>query len=221
MHWVRSLGGTTDEEQDASMPALYQWLATHPPAGDAIDVMRFRAWKALGYTNKAVLSKPLAKQLFAPPLHASVTRIEAFAACPFKHFARYGLELREREHEEAVSAIDLGNMYHHVLEKIVGTMLDEKKKWQDVPAERRKALIHSIAQEVGQALRGEIMLSSARNRYMLQRIEETLEEVTASQEAAARRVSPGSRSRRRRSGRWSCRGRSIVWICWRTRRRLR
>lgn len=188
MHWVRSLDdGAAAEAQDASMPALYQWLATHPPAGDAIDVMRFRAWKALGYTNKAVLSKPLAKQLFAPPLHASVTRIEAFAACPFKHFARYGLELREREDEEAVSAIDLGNVYHHVLEKIVGTMLDEKKKWQDVPAERRKALIHAIAQEVGQALRGEIMLSSARNRYMLQRIEETLEEVTASQEAAARR----------------------------------
>src|SRR5207244_538573 len=107
---------------NATFAALYQWLATHPPLGDAIDVMRFRAWKALGYANQGALSRDIAQKLFAAPLHASVTRIESFAACPFKHFARYGLELRERDDEEAVSAMDLGNVFHHVLEKIVRTM---------------------------------------------------------------------------------------------------
>jgi ATP-dependent helicase/nuclease subunit B len=149
--------------------------------------MRFRAWKALAYANQARLSKPIARKLFTAPLHASVTRIESFAACPFQHFARYGLDLRPREDEEAVSAIDLGNVFHHVLEKIVATLLDENKKWQDLPAERRTALIHAVAQDVGQQLRGEIMLSSARNRFLLERIEQTLEEVTAAQAAAARR----------------------------------
>jgi ATP-dependent helicase/nuclease subunit B len=182
MHWVRTL-----DDNESSMPALYHWLATHPAAGDAIDTMRFRAWKALAYANQAQLSKVIAQKLFAAPLHASVTRIEAFAACPFKHFARYGLELRQREDEEAVSAIDLGNVFHHVLEKLVATMLGENKKWQDLPAARRKMLIHTVAQDVGQQLRGEIMLSTARNRYLLERIEQTLEEVTAAQEAAARR----------------------------------
>ena len=193
MRWVRSQenvsGGqeTTPAEADATFRALYQWLATHPPAGDAIDIMRFRAWKALSYANQAGLSKSVAGKLFAAPLHASVTRIESFAACPFKHFARYGLGLREREDEEAVSSLDLGNVFHHVLEQIVATMLQEKKKWQDVGVEQRNALIHAVAQEVGRQLRGEIMLSTARNRYLLQRIEQTLEEVTAGQEAAGRR----------------------------------
>src|SRR5205823_4457418 len=57
MHWVRSI----DDESaignpPSAMPVLYQWLATHPPAGDAIDTMRFRAWKALAYSNRAQLS---------------------------------------------------------------------------------------------------------------------------------------------------------------------
>jgi ATP-dependent helicase/nuclease subunit B len=186
MHWVRSQSVATGNSGSA-MPPLYQWLATHPPAGDAIDTMRFRAWKALAYANGAKLSKPIAQKLFAAPLHASVTRIESFAACPFQHFARYGLDLRPREDEEAVSAIDLGNVFHHVLERIVATLLDEDKKWQDLPADRRTALIHTVAQDVGQQLRGEIMLSTARNRYLLKRIEQTLEEVTAAQAAAARR----------------------------------
>jgi len=54
-------------------------------------------------------------------------------------------------------------------------------------AKIRNDLIHTVAQDVGRQLRGEIMLSTARNRYLLSRIEQTLEEVTAGQEAAARR----------------------------------
>jgi ATP-dependent helicase/nuclease subunit B len=187
MSWVRGLDDERRLEEDSTLAALYQWLATHPPADDAIDVMRFRAWRALSYGNSASLSKSIATKLFGSPLHASVTRIEAFAACPFKHFARFGLSLREREDEESVNAIDLGNVYHNVLERIVGAMVAEKKKWQDVPTERRKAMIHDVAQEIGRQLRGEILLSSARNRYLLARIEQTLQEVTAAQEAAARR----------------------------------
>lgn len=152
-----------------------------------MDTMRFRAWKALSYSNKAKLSKSVALKLFPSPLHASVTRIESFAACPFKHFARYGLELRERQDDEAVSALDLGNVYHHVLEHVVGSMLEHKQRWQDVPPAERQALIHAVAQDVGQRLRGEILLSTARNRYLLQRIEETLAEVTAGQAAVAKR----------------------------------
>src|SRR5260221_13965992 len=66
-------------------------------------------------------------------------------------------------------------------------MLAKNKKWHNLPSDRRKTLIHAVAQDIGQQLRGEIMLSTALNRYLLERIEQTLEEVTAAQEAAARR----------------------------------
>src|SRR5207237_9202791 len=106
----------------APWPALYQWLATHECCDDAIDVMRFRAWKALQYSNTAQLSPDIANQLFASPLKASVSRIETFATCPFKHFARYGLRLQQREDDD-VTVIDLGNVYHEILEKLVRGML--------------------------------------------------------------------------------------------------
>src|SRR5262249_20284717 len=84
-----------DQKQDmraeartpGAFPSLYQWLATYKCCDDAIDVMRFRAWRALTYDNHAKLSPELAAELFSSPLRASVSRIETFATCPFKHFA--------------------------------------------------------------------------------------------------------------------------------------
>ena len=47
--------------------------------------------------------------------------------------------------------------------------------------------IHAAATEIAKALRGELMLSSARNRYMLQRVERTLADVIAAQQAMMKR----------------------------------
>jgi ATP-dependent helicase/nuclease subunit B len=148
--------------------------------------MRFRAWKALSYHNDAELSPDIAAQLFAPPLHASVTRIETFATCPFQHFARYGLRLRERE-EQDVTAMDLGNVFHQILERVVRRFLAERKDWCEADATVTDAMIREYAEQVGKELRGELMLSSARNKYLLKRIEKTVAQVVAGQRAAAGR----------------------------------
>ncbi len=82
--------------------ALYQWLVTRYPgeragasAGppDAIAAIVARAWPALSYSNEARLPEGLARELFPTPLHASVAQMETFAACPFRHFVRYGVRL--------------------------------------------------------------------------------------------------------------------------------
>lgn len=177
---------------EAAYPALYQWLATHPTADDAIDVMRFRAWKAVGYANRAALSDRVAERLAAGALTpagalaASITRLETFAACPFKHFARYGLGLRRRADDE-VTPIDLGNVFHQVLERLVGELVTRKAGWADIDESERQALIERFAREAGQALRGEVLLSDGRNRYLLRRVQRALAEVTAAQRAAALR----------------------------------
>jgi len=183
MRWARS---DAQDAQDAPWDALYDWLATHACRGDAIDTMRFRAWKALSYDNAAELSKEVASRLFPSPLRASVSRIESFANCPFQHFARYGLNLRPREDDD-VTALDLGNVYHSVLENIVREMIAQKCNWTDVPPDEAERRIKTYATQVGQTLRGELMLSSARNKYLLARVERTLAQVIKSQEAAARR----------------------------------
>jgi ATP-dependent helicase/nuclease subunit B len=180
MRWVRS-------PSDAkSLPALYQWLATYKCCDDAIDVMRFRAWRALTYDNRAELSPEIASQLFSSPLRASVSRIETFATCPFKHFARYGLRLEQRDDAE-VTALDLGNVYHGILENLVKEMVLSHQTWGANPKHVTEASISNFAQQIGESLRGELMLSSARNQYLLQHVEKTLGQVIDAQEAAAKR----------------------------------
>ena len=91
------------EAAPSPWPALYQWLAAHPCSGDAVDLVRFRAWRALGYVNAAELDPAVARQLFPAPLKAGVSQLEAHRNCPFQHFLRYGLCLSERGHERVTA----------------------------------------------------------------------------------------------------------------------
>ncbi|MEO6435845.1 MAG: PD-(D/E)XK nuclease family protein [Tepidisphaeraceae bacterium] len=184
MRWARNDKPAADAQQPWAR--LYQFLAEHKTSEDAIGVMRFKAWRAVGYHNDARLSRETALRLVLGPLKASVTRIETFAACPFKHFARYGLGLSVRE-EEDVTAMDLGNVYHNILERIVARMLRERTDWCEIEPQVTREMIAQFADEVGRTLRGELMLSTARNQYLLDRIERTLERVCATQKAVLSR----------------------------------
>jgi ATP-dependent helicase/nuclease subunit B len=190
MRWARTPSdGTPGEdsgEGQVPWPQLYHWLATHDCCEDAIDVMRFKAWKALSYRNEATLSKDVASKLFASPLRASVTRVESFATCAFKHFAGHGLQLRERE-EADVTTMDLGNVYHQILERLVKECLHNREDWCKIEPSITQSMIRDFAQEVGKSLRGELMLSTARNQYLLRRIEKTLEQVVATQREVLKR----------------------------------
>jgi ATP-dependent helicase/nuclease subunit B len=184
MRWARD----NDPAADAQQPwaTLYQFLADHKTWDDAIGVMRYKAWRAVGYRNDAHLSPAVARELVPRELHASVTRIETFATCPFKHFARYGLGLNPRE-EEDVTPMDLGNVYHNILERVVDGVLRQRKDWCELEPKITQQMIGEFAGEVGRSLRGELMLSTARNQYLLKRIEKTLERVCATQRAVLSR----------------------------------
>lgn len=161
---------------------LYRWFVLDPHPESAS--LRKWVWPALTSENRAVLSPDLAKRIFPSPLVGSVSRLELFAACPFKHFARYGLELEDRPDLD-VTAIDLGNVYHQVLDRIVRKKIDQKRNFIE-PGQFTAAEIHDLSQEVGEELRNQVMLSSARNEYLLGRIELTLNWILRTQQAVAR-----------------------------------
>ena len=176
MNWVR--GGAPLDDDHAAHAACYDWLATRTAGGDELDRTRRLAWPALSYVNEALLPPEVASRLFPAPLSASAAQLETFAACPFRHFLRYGLGLSERE-AEGVTALDLSRVYHHVLERLVGAAVREGVDLSDPAAAVTENAIRAYARQIGQALRGELMLSSARNEYLLARVEKTLSEVIA------------------------------------------
>lgn len=73
----------------------------------------------LTYDNKAhPISEDTAEALYGTPIQASVSRFESFFKCQFQHFANYGLRLNVRTPYE-VAPLELGNLYHNVLESTV------------------------------------------------------------------------------------------------------
>lgn len=165
--WAREPSPQTQSDETAS---LYQWLATSPT--DRVREVRDRAWPALRYDNRAVLSPGVAKRLFTHKLEASVSRFESFAACPFQHFARYGLRLQQPP-EPDITALDLGILYHSVLERLVKRAIEQHIDFattDELTAEQ----IRAIAQVVGEQLRNQVFLSSAQNRYTLERLEQVV-----------------------------------------------
>jgi ATP-dependent helicase/nuclease subunit B len=172
MRWIRAGGESSD-----IWPALYQWLVTST-GKDRVNAMRDQAWPALRYTNTAKLDPALAVELFPSPLQARVKQLETLAECPFRHFAKYGLNLRDRD-EPDVTGIDLSNAYHDILENLVRDVLETKTDWCHLQPEQAKEMIRLHAAEIGRRLRGELMLSTARNRFLLDRIERNLEHAVA------------------------------------------
>ena len=104
------------------------------------------------------------------------------AACSFKHFARYGVKLAARRRAD-VGGGDLGQVYHRMLEKLFRKpSVPSADGETEFPAISSKQ-IRAAAEQVAKSMRGELMLSTARNRYLLRRVEKTLQEVIAAQQA--------------------------------------
>jgi len=176
-------------EQGATDPAwepVYQWLAAHPTSGDALDTARFHAWKALSHCNNASLEPAHAAALFPSPLRATSRQLESYRRCPYQHFARHGLGLTPRQHRQAGPA-DLSNIFHEALSRLVRDLTGASRSWQDLTETEIASRLNQFISQIGSNLRDALMLSSARNRYLLAHVEKTLALVAATQKAAAQR----------------------------------
>jgi len=180
MRWARRA-----QENDASeWPALYQRFAETRNDNRQIERLRGLAWPALTYSNVAKLDDDVARLLFRSPLKASIRQLETFAACPFQHFSRHGLELRARADQD-VTAADLGQLYHRVLETLVRQAMTEAS--QEDPFPVSPEMIREAAMDVGKALRSEVMLSNKRSEYLLERAQRTIGQVVEAQREAMTR----------------------------------
>lgn len=96
------------------------------------------------------LSPALAQKLYGPVLRSSVSRLEEFAACPFKFFVRSGLHANERKKFE-LDARERGNFQHDVLSRFQQELQEENKRWRDLtPAEARERIGRIAAAQIEQ-----------------------------------------------------------------------
>ncbi|MHC4322966.1 MAG: PD-(D/E)XK nuclease family protein [Planctomycetota bacterium] len=81
---------------------------------------------AINYNNRALLETGIVKELFGRRIKSSATRLGTFAACPYQYFARYILDLKERQ-EFKFEPLDLGSFYHRVLDALLKRLGTEGK----------------------------------------------------------------------------------------------
>src|SRR5690606_14804076 len=78
-----------------------------------------------------LLPRDLIRQLYGPVLKTSVSRLESFAACPFRHFATYGLRLQERPRFR-LDRLQVGTFLHAALRSFAERLQQEQRDWADL-----------------------------------------------------------------------------------------
>lgn len=161
------------------------WLAVY----DEIRAGRFaeaeNALRALAPAGAAILSAEAIRLLHGQTLATSVSRLEAFARCPFQHFARYELRLSpRREHE--VGAQHFGRLYHAMLEEFVNVLTYNGENLADLTAQQIADRLGQIADAAVKAIDEASPLDPAAKKILLARGSRDLAVSIRSQQARAR-----------------------------------
>ena len=115
------------------------------------------------------LSRENLSRLYGKKAYTSVSRLEAFAECPFKYFARYSLGAKPRKIYE-VRTPDIGSMFHSVLEKLLWKMRDEGLTWRTIGEDEAKRLAGDIIDSLVPEPENKILLSTAAYSYLVKRM---------------------------------------------------
>ena len=146
---------------------LYNWYKSRPEW----EVKLEKIIEAAFYEKKEKsLTRRTAENLYGEILRNSVSRLEKYSACAYAHFLAYGLRLQEREMYQ-FQAIDLGNLFHGAMEKYARKLSYNGYSWVGVPEEIRETYIKESIEECIVDYGNTILYSSARNEYMIKRLE--------------------------------------------------
>jgi ATP-dependent helicase/nuclease subunit B len=136
-----------------------------------------RIVSALSYENRATLDQVVVRELFGRSLRGSATRLAAFAVCPYRHFARYILDLQPRR-EFKLEPLDLGLFYHRALDSLQKRLAEEKESLVDIEKDHLVQLLREqIAALAGKdSFISQFIRRSAYNAFVIESAGRILEE---------------------------------------------
>ncbi len=163
---------TSDSIQHpASSIQSWETLAALPPLAAVLERLRHFQNPRL----EEALTPELAARLYGPALRTSVSRMEQFAACPFKFFVHSGLRAEERQQFE-LDRKEQGTFQHDVLAFFHEELRQENKRWRDItPAEARERIAR-IANGLRASYRDGLLQASEQTRFMARVLTESLQD---------------------------------------------
>ncbi len=163
--WARR-GGPTDDPTATLYNAVRQGR------------LASRVWPALTWTNTPTLLPKTTASLLGNDLDATAGRLEDFARCPFRHFAKHALDLPEPQ-DDTGGFREAGIITHDVLARVVRDVVEGRVDWRD--AEAIASAVGRLALASARHIRGGRLLETGRGRYLVDRVTRTLVDVLAGQ----------------------------------------
>lgn len=143
---VRTLQFQPDDTAPGALRAVVRWFLEH-------DAWRDKLEQALqGFTHdlpSTPLPDVLAAQLYGQPFTANVHQLEAFAACPYRHFVEFGLRV-EPEEPIAGSARAKGTLLHAALDAFVRRHMADPA-WRDMSDDEAVRVMRATVDELLEA----------------------------------------------------------------------
>ncbi|MDE7043463.1 MAG: PD-(D/E)XK nuclease family protein, partial [Acetatifactor sp.] len=157
--------GTLSREKTREFFTLYHVYGEETLSGKRsfLTDAAFRRYQDTG------LSAAVARALYGKYLENSVTRLETYAACAYRHFLQFGLTLKERQ-EFSFENVDMGNVYHAVLETFAAKLAEKGYTWFDFPKEFGKQAVQEALEAYAATYGDTVLYSSARNEYAITRM---------------------------------------------------
>lgn len=132
--------------------------------GSSLEPVRAAAehvMRALTYENAAILAAETAAKMKLIA-NFSATRLGAFAACPYQHFAKYVLGLEKRP-VLRFEPVDVGVFYHKVIETLFMRLKEHGLSWGTAAADELAALCEAT---IGQTLAENETIAAFMRRQM-------------------------------------------------------
>ena len=111
-------------------------------AGDPVYGPRLRRAEAAlnGNLSPAPFGRALAERMYGPAPAMSASRLEQFNRCPFAHYLKYGLKVKERP-ESREEAADAGTFLHDALDGFLKLVKERGLSWAALTEEEADALV--------------------------------------------------------------------------------
>lgn len=119
--------------------------------------------------NTENLTPEITENLYGTELTSSVSRVEKFYRCPFSHFTTYGLRLEER----AVYRLEnfaMGDLFHEALKWITLETERLNLQWNRLSKVQCSQLARQAVEHIVPVFSHQILLSSARYRYIQRKL---------------------------------------------------
>ena len=152
---------------------LYDTYVRNEKYAPILEQMKRAAFSYLSNAAGKQIPKELAKLLYGQILKNSVSRLEKFASCAYAHFLQYGLDLEERD-KYSFGTVDMGNIFHAVLENFSEKLKEEGYTWLDFPKELGQKLVGKCLEDYAASYGETVLYSSKRNEYMITRMHRIL-----------------------------------------------